>query len=574
MTNEYTRLSERSLTQATPFQIAGYLVEPARLRVTSGEEEARLEAKVMLVLLYLAERAGEVVSRAELEEKLWPGRIVTEDSVNKAIAKLRRVLADDARHPRVVETVPKSGYRLIAEVKAIEDAAAARADTSYRGRTAQPWSWRRRLTWLFGSLSILVVLVGAILLLARDRSESVLFAPLPNKPAVAVAPFKNLGAASEEDYFADGITADLITDLSKVNGLLVIAPGSVFAYRDSDAKPRQIAAELGVDYLIVGSVQRLRDSLRINVQLIEASAERAIWGERYSGVLNDVFDIQDELATAVVAALKVEIDPVEQVYLASRPTGNIDAYDNYLRGLAEHGGRTEEQNLSARTYFEKAIELDPAFARAYTGLALTYSREAIDGWTTSPSASLERAARFADKAIRMDPSLPQAYFVSGQVKLFQRRHSQAIASAENALQVDPNYADAYALLAWTLNYAGRPEIASSALDRAIRLSPRPPASYLEILGEIHFVQGKYEESASTFQRVLGINPGYSRARMWKAAALVQAASTDEARWEVAELVVASPHLAVNRLEFAFPLKNPRVLETVLESLRIAGLPRE
>lgn len=565
-------MSERSLTQTTPFQIADYLVEPARLRVTNGAAEARLEAKVMLVLLYLAEHAGDVVSRAELEEQLWPGRIVTEDSVTKAIAKLRRVFADDARHPRVIETVPKSGYRLIAEVTRINEAIKEAAATSMQTATAKQWSWRLSLPWVFGSGSILVLLIGAMVLLERDRSPSVPSVPFSNKPAVAVVPFENHGIAPEEDYFTNGITADLITDLSKVNGLLVIAPGTVFAYENSERKPGQISAELDVDYLVVGSVQRLMNSLRINVQLIEASAERAVWGERYTGVLNDIFDIQDKLAAAVIATLKVELAPAERAYLASRPTESVAAYDHYLRGLAEHGSRTEEQNLSARSSFEKAIGLDPDFARAYTGLALTYSREAIDGWTSKPSDSLEVAAQFAEKATRMDPSLPQAHFVTGQVRLFQRQHSQAIAAAERAFEVDPNYADAYALLAWTLNYAGRSDKALSALQRAIRLNPRPPASYLEILGEIHFAQGRYEESASTFQRVLGINPGYLRARMWNVAALARAGLRDMAEWEVAELLVATPHLAVNRLEFAFPFKDPRALETILESLRRAGLP--
>jgi TolB-like protein/DNA-binding winged helix-turn-helix (wHTH) protein/Flp pilus assembly protein TadD len=540
--------------------------------VTKGGEEARLEAKVMLVLMYLAEHAGDVVSRAELEEKLWPGRIVTEDSVTKAIAKLRRVFADDARHPSVIETVPKSGYRLIAEVKAINEAIEKEAVGLEQTAQGMRRSWRRSLPRVLGPISVLALLIGALALFEQDRMPSVLTAPFSHRSAVAVVPFKNFGMAPREDYFANGITADLITDLSKVNGLLVIAPGTVFAYRDSDTAPRQISAELDVDYLIVGSVQRLVNSLRINVQLIEASAERAVWGERYTGMLGDIFDIQDELAAAVIAALKVELDPVEQAYLASRPTGSVDAYDHYLRGLAEHGGRSEAQNLSARGYFEKAIEFDPAFARAYTGLALTYSREAIDGWTSMPSVSLERASRLAEKATRIDSALPQAHFVGGQVKLFQRRHAHAIASAERALEVDPNYADAYALLAWTLNYAGRSDQALTALERAIRLNPKPPASYLEILGEIHFAQGEYQESVSTFRRVLGINPGYLRARMWYAAAIAQAESEHEAEWEVAELLVASPLLTLERLEFAFPFQNHRVMETVMDSLRNAGLP--
>jgi adenylate cyclase len=172
----------------------------------------------------------------------------------------------------------------------------------------------------------------------------------------------------------------------------------------------------------------------------------------------------------------------------------------------------------------------------------------------------------------MDSSLPQALFVTGQVKLFQRRHVEAIAAAERALAIDPNYADAYALLAWILNYTGRSAKALSALQRAMRLNPRPPASYLEILGEIHFVEGRYDESTSTFQRVLVINPGYLRARMWNAAALARAGSSDLAEWEVSELLIESPDLTLDRLKVAFPFDNSESLRTILASLRAAGLP--
>jgi adenylate cyclase len=560
------------LTRAPPFQLAGYHVDPSSLRVTIDEDEARLEAKVMLVLVYLAEHAGRVVSRSELEEQLWPGRIVTEDSVTKAIAKLRRVFRDDAHQPRVIETVPKSGYRLIAEVTPIDDgvkgAGASLTLAPPSGRRPRKWGSR----WPLGILSVLLLLLGAWAALERDPVQPAPFAPSADRPSVAVVPFENLGAAPEADYFVNGITADLITDLSKVQGLRVIAPGSVFAYKGGGSGLGQISSELGVDYVVAGSVQRLASTLRINVQLIEARGEQALWGDRYTGAMSDIFDIQDRLTAAVIAALKVKLAPFERARLANRPTASVAAYDHYLRGLEDHGSRTQARNLSARAQFEEAIALDPSFARAYTGLALTYSREAIDGWTAGPSSSLERAAELAEQAARMDPSLPQVHFVTGQVELFRRRHERAVEAAERAIAVDPNYADAYALLAWTLSYAGRPDQAFSALEKAMRLNPRPPASYLEILGEIRLTQARHGESSSTFQEVLDVNPGYTRARMWNAAALGLSGAVDLAEWEVAELLVANPGLTLTRLEFAFPFKDPRVVEQLLDALRRAGVP--
>lgn len=565
-------MSHTPLSEMKPFRVAGHSVDPAGLRVSVGGDEARLEARVMQVLVYLAKHAGRVVSRRELEEQVWSGRIVTEDSVTKAIAKLRRVFRDDAHAPAIVETVPKSGYRLIAEVMLLDEARTAQdgaireapAVSARRKRAAMP-------AWLVGALSLLTLVAGLWIMLAWDRMHSAFWEPREARPAVAILPFGNLGRVPEDDYFANGITADLITDLSKLSGLLVIAPGTVFAYRNSGAAPGEISAELDVDYLVTGTVQRLRDRLRINVQLIDAGGGRALWGERYSGRLSELFEIQDALTASVIAALQVELVPAELRQVATSSTASVAAYDAYLRGLEEHGGRSEVQNRAARHHFEEAIALDPGFARAYAGLALTYSREAIDGWTSAPASSLRLAAQFADKAARMDPSLPQVHFVTGQVRLFQRRHTAAIEAAERATAVDPNYADAYALLAWSLNYAGRPRKALASLEQAMRLNPRPPASYLEILGEIQFAQGRYQDSASTFQRVLGINPSYLRARMWNAAALVEAGSEGLAEWEVDELMIASPHLTLKRLEFAFPFKDPRTSDRALNALRTAGV---
>lgn len=565
-------MTERLLTEMPPFEVAGNPVDPAGLRVTVDGSTIRLEAKAMQVLVYLAEQASRVVSRAELEEQIWPGRVVTEDSVTKAIAKLRRVFHDDPREPKIIETLPKSGYRLIAQVTRASEGAlriAAQLDSKKGSPLQQRGVPLKRLAGAGLVVSLLLGFWSAL-----DRGVPDFSSPPPTsvRPAVAVIPFGNLGRIPQDDYFANGITADLITDLSKLKGLLVIAPQTTFAYRDSSAEPAFISSDLDVDYLVAGSVQRLQNTLRINVRLVETRGRQALWGERYVGRLSDVFSIQDRITTAVVAALEIELAPEEQIRLASRSTASIAAYDAYLRGLEAHGRRSEAQNRIARRHFEEAVALDPQFAGAYAGLALTYSREAIDGWTSNPSHSLERAVQYADKAASIDSSLPQVHFVTGQIRLFQRRHTEAVAAAERAIEVNPNYADAFALLAWTLNYAGRPEKAILALNMAMRLNPRPPASYLEILGEIYFAQGRYKDSVSTFQNVLDINPVYLRARLWNAAALVRAGSSDMAEWEIDEVLVASPQMALARLVSAFPFKDPRLEETVLSALRHANLP--
>jgi adenylate cyclase len=562
-------LAEKPLTETTPFKVAGNLVDPAGLRVTVGGREIRLEAKAMQVLIYLVEKAGRVVSRVELEEQIWPGRVVTEDSVIKAIAKLRRVFDDDARKPRVIETLPKSGYRLIAEVEKSDEGEFSPTVRAATSTVPLLHGHGTAMRWIAGVGMGTLLLLGLWNMVNRTSPES---SSALTRPAVAVVPFGNYGQVPEDDYFANGITADLITDLSKIKGLLVIAPQTTFAYRDSGTEPPSPSTDLDVDYLLTGSVQRRQRTLRINVRLMQAQDRHTVWGERYVGQLSDVFAIQDRIATAVVAALEIELAPDEQKRLASRSTASIAAYDAYLRGLEAHGRRSEDQNQIARRYFEDAIVLDQQFARAYAGLALTYSREAIDGWASDPSNALIQAGRYADEATRMDPSLPQVHFVTGQIRLFQRRHTEAVAAAERAIEVSPNYADAFALLAWTLNYAGRPEKAILALNMAMRLNPRPPASYLEILGEIYFAEGRYKDANKTFRNVLEINPAYLRARLWNAASLARAGSRDLAEWEIGEALTASPQLAVARLAFAFPFKDPRTREMVLNALRDAGVP--
>ncbi len=209
--------------------------------------------------------------------------------------------------------------------------------------------------------------------------------------------------------------------------------------------------------MVSGSVQRSGDRLRVNVQLIAVPVERALWAERYDGAMDDIFEVQDSITAAVIAALEIELAPPERAFLARRPTASTAAYDHNLRGLQDHGHRTRDQNLSARDQFRRATELDPSFARAYAGLALTHSRDATDGWTETPLSSLAQVADLAHQAAGMDPSLAQVHFVSGQVDLFRRRHVEAVEATERAIRVHPNYADAYALQAWILNYAGRPD---------------------------------------------------------------------------------------------------------------------
>lgn len=557
-------VSQSMLNKARTFKVGSYRVEPSILRVTGDVQAVRLEPKAMQVLVYFAENAGQVISREELEEKIWKDRVVTDDALTNVIAKLRRAFNDDAHHPKVIETLPKTGYRLIADVDYIN---------SKSTEPAQPRTSTR--LWL-RMLLLLVVLagMGTWLVFQQHLSEpesSIQQDESADKPSLVVLPFENLGQSPEQDYFSDGITADLITDLSKVSGLLVIAPSSVFSYKNSDIGVLQISQELNVDFVVRGSVQRQDERVRVNTQLIEASSGRALWAERYDSELRDVFSVQDEVATALVTALRIKLAVGEQDIFRRRSTYSVQAYDAYLRGLEDHGHRTPEGNRSARGHFERAIELDPDFSLAVAGLALVDSREAIDGWTATPLNSLNRAAKLAETAARMNPAIPQAHFASGQVALFKQHHESAIEATQRAIHISPNYADAYALEAWILNYAGRPDEALAKLDIATRLNPIVPASYSVALGEIHYLKGDYSDAIDAFERALEINPLLMRARMWLAATYAYLGDADEAEWQVIELMMLSPDLTLARLEYTYPFRDQRIQDRLLYYLQKAGI---
>ena len=566
-----------ALQDIKSFTVAGFLVDPRSLRVTRGDDEFRLEARPMQVLTYLAQHQGQVVSRDELQDELWPNLVVTEDAVTNSIAKVRRVFGDDPRQPEIIETIPKVGYRLIAKVSPLDlDEQAddyrqgaqevSQAIVSTTVRTLAPHKWYLMVAAVL-LLSALLVTLGVSIWGSGKISRT----QLKDVPTLAILPFRNISSSPEYDYYASGIAADLMTQLSRVSGLTVQARSLVTGYMGKDIRPKQIFSEIGADYIVSGSVQRLETRVRINVQLVDARVERILWGDKYEGEANKIFEIQDQLASSVLAALSVQLAPGEKAILATRATDSVKAYEHYLKGLERHGRRTREQNQLAKKSFQNAIGLDSKFAKAYTGLALAYSREAIDGWTSDPIRSLELAKKSVERAAALDPTLPQVHFVKGQVELFRRRHKEAIAAVQRAIQINKGYADAYALQAWILNYAGRPKPALEAMKLATRFNPKPTASYLEVLGEIQFANGNYRQASDTFQKVLDINPSYVRARMWNATSLANAGDIVSAQWEANELRVLEPNISLAGLAFSFPFKDPRQLDLVFQGLKRAGI---
>ncbi|MFZ0788147.1 MAG: winged helix-turn-helix domain-containing protein [Chromatiaceae bacterium] len=552
----------------TTFAVGEWEVHARSNELRKGATTLKLEPKVMQVLCFLASRPGQAVTREELEAEAWPRMVVTYDAVTNAIIKLRKALGDDARNPRYIETLSKSGYRLIADVRP--------GETGPEEPSALAPTPRERLPRLaLAATLVAAASLVAWLVLAPDSPPNTDNGGTPTTqtpPGIAVLPFDNLGAVPEQDYFADGITEDLITDLSKLAGLRVVARNSAFAYRGSQEDERRIARELGVNYVLKGSVQRSADRIRINVRLTDGAHGGNLWAERYDRTLADLFALQDEIAGAILSALEVEIAPTDRARLGRDHVASIEAYDAFLRGLDHYSRRSPDDTHQAIEYYRRAIALDPGFARAYSGVALVYTRDAIEGWNLTVGDALARAADLTRQAQDLDPSVPEIYFARGLIELYRRSFAAGIRNAEHAIEIKPNYADAHALLAWILHFAGRPDEGLASIARAVRLNPRVPAIYRYVRGTLHYEKRDLEQALEDFESAAEISPGFQLVRIWLAAAYAAVGRLDDADWQVQETLQLDPGFTVSRVDRAFPIRDPLYLERLLADLRRAGLP--
>ena len=408
---------------------------------------------------------------------------------------------------------------------------------------------------------------------------------LPDNPSIAVLPFVNMSGDSEQEYFSDGLTEDLITALSKVSGLFVISRNSVFTYKDKATKPSQISKELGVRYILEGSVRKADETVRISAQLIDATTGGHLWAERYDRDLEDIFALQDEVTEKIVTALASRLpetaestsepsEPVPQVKVvktekkpaAPKEPDNLRAYDYFWRGryLVERG--TKEANDQARSMFEKALELDPGLAAAHMGLGWTYYMNWATHWSDDPTA-LDRALELATKAIALDDSLAPAYSLLGHVYLWRKEYDQAIAETERAIALDPNNADGYQDLAEVLIWAGRPEEAIGLIEKAMRLNPHYPVEYLYTLGYAYFTTGQYQEALAAQKEAIARNPDFLASHMVLVAIYVTLGQDAEARAHWEEVLRISPDMSIEAVRERLPFKDEEQLKKFSDALR-------
>jgi adenylate cyclase len=394
--------------------------------------------------------------------------------------------------------------------------------------------------------------------------------PLPDKPSIAVLPFTNMSGDPEQEYFSDGMTEAIITGLSKLSGLFVIARNSVFTYKAKAVKVQDVGREMGVHYVLEGSVQKADQRVRITAQLIEATTGHHVWAESYDRNLSDIFALQDEVTQKIVLALKVKLTTEEQTLFQRAPTNNLEAYDYYLRGVDYYWRFTKETNMQARQMYEKAIELDPQYAAAYASLGATYTVEWIWQWSQDPQ-TLERAFALTQKAIALDDSLPIAHSWLGWVYMFKKQYERAIAEGEQALTLAPNDAEGHVNLGTILNLAGRPEEAIRLVEKAIRLNPRYPAHYLVTLGQAYTLTRQYEEAIAILKRATTRNPNFLAAYVFLAVVYSESSREEEARAAAVEILRISPNFSLEGFQQRIHYKDPAVSERFVTALRKAGL---
>lgn len=405
---------------------------------------------------------------------------------------------------------------------------------------------------------------------AEEQADPLLPLPLPDKPSIVVLPFLNLSGDSEQEYFSDGITEDLITDISKLSGLFVISRNSAFLYKGKAARPEHVSKELGVRYMLEGSVRKAGSRVRITAQLIDATTGYHLWAERYDRELQDIFAVQDEVTQKIVSALKITITPSEEARSHRAPTNNLEAYDFFLRGLEHHAQRTPNANTTARQMFEQAIALDPQFASAYAMLGRTYLTE-LAFQLGQRDVAEQQLFTFAQRAVALDDTLPIAHETLAYSYLGQKKYDLAIAAAQRAIALDPNSADTHITLGEILCFSGQPQEALPLVEQAMRLNPRYPVSYLWSLGQVYALLGRNEEAITAVQRLLTRKPDHITAHVLLAALFSEQGRTEEAQQEVAAILRINPQFSLANLRDRIPYKNPATLERMVTGLQKAGL---
>jgi adenylate cyclase len=429
------------------------------------------------------------------------------------------------------------------------------------------------------SVTFTVLLVGVLATVwmvmrpspTANQAASVAATKLPDEPSIAVLPFQNMSGIPEEDWFSDGLTETLITDLSRLNKLFVIARNSTFTYKGKSVDVRRVGDELGVRYVLEGSVQRTGDRLRLNAQLVDAQTGRHVWADRYDRKLADLFEVQDDLTQHIVTELDVTLLAGEQARAWRKTTRNPQAYELFLRGREHHERFTKEDEAKAQALLEQAVALDPKFAAGLVWLGWTHYNQGDSGWSPDATESYRKAVAFAEKAIAIDPSLGDAYALLTSCMSSLTRYADAVAAAEEAIRLSPTQADNLMMAGWTFSLNGRPNEAIPLVERALRLNPIPPDWYFGSLGDSLLFANRAEEAIEPNRKCVDRLPDFLWCRLGLAAAYMEVGKPHEAAVHVKEALRINPKITAADNAYVRSLGIPEVRTRIVTALRNAGL---
>ena len=394
---------------------------------------------------------------------------------------------------------------------------------------------------------------------------------LPDKPSIAVLPFDNMSGNPDQEYFSDGLTEQVISGLCKVSNLFVIARNSSFAYKGKSISIKQISKELGVRYILEGSVQRAGNRVRITAQLIDATTDYHMWSDTYDRDLEDIFALQDEITMKLIEAMQVKLTLGKQAYAWKMRT-NIHAFDKCMRGMEHLNKLTKRDLRHSREILDEAIRFDKTYALPYVVTGFTHICDLAFGWTKSPMHSFEQAEIFVKKALALNDYLDLAHSLSGWIYLFKRQYDEAVKEGERAIELNPNGADVRAELAFTLTYVEEAKKAIRLMKRAFRLNPIPPVYYYAWMGMAYETDGQYENAIEQCKKAIVINPYLYASYIPLIYSYIQVNQIDKAQSYANEFLKVAPKLSLNLFRVVEPFKSPKRTENYVNALRKAGLP--
>lgn len=525
------------------YQFEDYSLDVDRQELRCGGEFVSIGPQVLDLLVYLIRHRDHVVSKDELIEHVWKGRLVSDSTLTSTVASLRHAVGDNGGQQRLIRTVTRKGIRFVGSVR--ENAAFPLGEA---GRAASVTEQDTDVDSPHEALRV-----------------------LPDKPSIAVMPFTNMSDDPEQEYFSDGITEDIITALSRLRWFFVIGRNSTFAYKKQGVDVRQVGRDLGVHYVLEGSVRKSGQRMRISAQLLDAVTGNHLWAERYDHDLTDMFTLQDEITASVTAAIEPRLVAAEGIRAEARSVNSLDAWDAVARAMNHFWKLTPDDSEAALAILRAAVECHPNYAPAHSVLAFALLVAAHMGWIAS-GIDRDHVEQLAQRALSLDENDPWAHMALGYLAFSGRRTADAVDHFRAAIDLNPNFAPAYGYAGWALAHNGQTKEAIADLQRAIRMSPRDPFNvfYMAGLAAAHYLDGRYREAAEWARRALQLRPGHLGARRKLCASLAQAGLFAEADAEMKHLRRLQPNLSLEWIKAAVPY-TPGPMESFLEGMRKAGL---